>query len=80
MPSSDESATGAAVIVGVGSGLGRALALRFAGAGHAVALAARAPDKLAPLVAEIEAAGGKVILLDERGREVGAEQAQDAKA
>ena len=58
MPSSDESATGAAVIVGVGSGLGRALALRFAGAGHAVALAARAPDKLAPLVAEIEAAGG----------------------
>ena len=58
MPSSDESATGAAVIVGVGSGLGRALALHFAGAGHAVALAARAPDKLAPLVAEIEAAGG----------------------
>lgn len=31
-------------------------------------------------LAKIEAAGGKVIFLDERGREVGAEQAQDAKA
>ncbi|NIA70792.1 SDR family NAD(P)-dependent oxidoreductase [Pelagibius litoralis] len=46
------------VIVGVGPGLGAAVARRFAAAGYAVALASRNPDRLAPLVAEIAAAGG----------------------
>lgn len=46
------------VIVGVGPGLGAAVARRFAAAGYAVALASRNPDRLAALVAEIESAGG----------------------
>ena len=54
----DPSSLGTAVIVGVGSGLGRALAKRFAEAGHPIALAARDTGKLAGLVEEIVAAGG----------------------
>ena len=46
------------IIVGVGPGLGAAVARRFASAGYAVALASRNPDRLAPLAAEIAAAGG----------------------
>ncbi len=49
---------GTAVIVGVGPGLGWSLCRRFAKAGHPVALAARDIDKLLPLIAEIESAGG----------------------
>ncbi len=48
--------SGTAVVVGAGSGLGAALARRFAGAGMKVALARRSADKLAPLVAELGAA------------------------
>ena len=44
-----------AVIVGAGSGLSASLARRFAGAGFAVALAARNTDKLAGLVRETKA-------------------------
>ena len=47
-----------AVIVGVGPGIGGAVARRFAGEGHAVALAARSPEKLAPVAEAIENAGG----------------------
>lgn len=46
------------IIVGVGPGLGAALARRFAAAGHRVAVAARNSDKLAGVVDEITAAGG----------------------
>jgi len=42
-----------AVIVGVGPGLGAALARRFARGGMKVAMAARSPDKLAGLAAEL---------------------------
>jgi NAD(P)-dependent dehydrogenase (short-subunit alcohol dehydrogenase family) len=42
-----------ALVVGVGPGLGSALARRFAQGGLAVAIAARNPDKLAPLAREI---------------------------
>ena len=54
-----ESNPGTCIIVGVGPGLGAALARRFASAGHAVAVAARNQDKLAGVVDEIAAAGGK---------------------
>ncbi len=48
-----------ALIVGVGPGLGASLARRFAKGGFSVALAARNADKLAPIVEQIEAAGGE---------------------
>ncbi|TCI00599.1 SDR family NAD(P)-dependent oxidoreductase [Roseococcus sp. SYP-B2431] len=49
-----------AIIVGVGAehGLGAAVARRFAREGHRVILAGRTMDKLATVVAGIEAAGG----------------------
>ena len=46
-----------AAIVGVGPGLGRALALRFARGGLAVALLARKEESLRPVQAELSAAG-----------------------
>lgn len=58
MSSSNQSSPGSAVIVGVGAGLGGALARRFAAAGHAIAVVARDTDKLAGLVKEIEDGGG----------------------
>lgn len=54
-------ASQSAVILGVGPGLGAAAARRFAAAGLAVAIAARTADKLAPVVAEIERAGGRAL-------------------
>jgi NAD(P)-dependent dehydrogenase (short-subunit alcohol dehydrogenase family) len=47
-----------AVVVGVGPGLGAALARRFAKAGMAVALGARTPGKLDALVKELKSLGG----------------------
>ena len=47
-----------AAVMGVGPGLGAAVARRFAKGGYAVALMARREDKLGPVRAEIEAAGG----------------------
>jgi NAD(P)-dependent dehydrogenase (short-subunit alcohol dehydrogenase family) len=49
-----------AVVVGVGPGLGAALARRFA-AEYAVALMARTPDLLASVAAEIESQGGRAL-------------------
>src|SRR5260370_9184604 len=49
-----------AVVVGVGPGLGAALARRFA-AEYAVALLARTPDLLASVAAEIESHGGRAL-------------------
>jgi NAD(P)-dependent dehydrogenase (short-subunit alcohol dehydrogenase family) len=49
-------------VVGVGAGLGAALARRFA-RGYGVALMARDEDKLRALAAEIEAAGGRAIAI-----------------
>jgi len=45
------------VVVGVGEGLGMALALRFA-AGYKVALVARSPEVIGKTADEIKAAGG----------------------
>lgn len=46
------------VVTGGGTGLGRAMALRFAELGATVTVNGRRPDPLAETVAEIEAAGG----------------------
>jgi NAD(P)-dependent dehydrogenase (short-subunit alcohol dehydrogenase family) len=51
---------GVAAIVGVGPGLGAALARRFARE-YAVAMVARGEDKLRGLAAEIERAGGRAL-------------------
>lgn len=49
---------GCAVVVGAGTGTGAEIAKRFAKDGYSVAVARRKVEALAPLVAEIEAAGG----------------------
>jgi NAD(P)-dependent dehydrogenase (short-subunit alcohol dehydrogenase family) len=49
-----------AVVVGVGAGLGAALARRFA-SDYTVALVARGKEKLEEFAAEIKAAGGRVL-------------------
>jgi NAD(P)-dependent dehydrogenase (short-subunit alcohol dehydrogenase family) len=51
---------GSCIVLGVGPGLGAAVARRFAAAGHPVAIAARTVGRLEPIAAEIEAAGGRV--------------------
>jgi NAD(P)-dependent dehydrogenase (short-subunit alcohol dehydrogenase family) len=53
-----ESKKAVAVVVGVGPGLGAALARRFARGGFAVALMARGDDKLVSVKAAIEKEGG----------------------
>jgi 3-oxoacyl-[acyl-carrier protein] reductase len=51
----------AALVTGASQGIGRATALALAAAGAKVAIAARNTEKLATLVAEIEAAGGTAL-------------------
>jgi 3-oxoacyl-[acyl-carrier protein] reductase len=50
-----------ALVTGASQGIGRATALALANAGASVALAARNTEKLAAVVAEIEAAGGQAL-------------------
>lgn len=52
-----------ALITGASSGLGRGLALRLAGDGYAVGLAARREERLAEVAREIEASGGRAAVL-----------------
>lgn len=52
-----------ALVTGASSGIGAATALALAGAGATVAISARRADRLAELVARIEAAGGKALAL-----------------
>jgi len=60
-----------ALIVGAGDFIGAAIAKRFAAGGFTVAAGRRNAEKLAPLVAEIEAAGGRArgFALDAREEE-----------
>ena len=53
-----ENSSGTCIVVGVGPGLGAALARRFAAGGHSVAMAARNSHRLTNLVTEIESDGG----------------------
>lgn len=50
-----------AFVVGAGSGMGRAVALRFAAEGALVAAVSRTPERLHETVRRIEAAGGRAI-------------------
>ena len=50
-----------AAVLGVGPGLGAAVARRFARGGFDVALMARREESVAPVRAEIEAGGGKAL-------------------
>ncbi|MEO0762970.1 MAG: SDR family oxidoreductase [Pseudomonadota bacterium] len=52
-----------ALVTGASSGIGRALAVAFAGAGAGVVILARRADRLASTVAEIEASGGRAAAL-----------------
>ena len=51
-----------ALVTGASQGLGKAIALRFAGEGARVVLAARSRERLAETAAEIEAAGGSALV------------------
>ena len=53
----------AAVITGAGRGIGRAIALEAAKAGHAVALQARTAPQLEIVREEIEALGGRAVIV-----------------
>ena len=59
------------MIVGAGDFIGAAIAKRFAAGGFTVAAGRRNAEKLAPLIAEIEAAGGRArgFALDAREEE-----------
>lgn len=50
-----------ALVTGASRGIGKAIALALAGAGADVALAGRDPETLAPVAAEIEAAGRRAL-------------------
>jgi short-subunit dehydrogenase len=50
-------------VTGASSGIGRALALQFAGEGATVAVAARREDRLRALEVEVRAIGGKVFVI-----------------
>jgi len=51
----------AAMVIGAGSGLGRAVAVEFAGEGARTAVVSRTPAHVDQVVAEIEAAGGQAV-------------------
>ena len=71
-----------AAVIGAGDFIGAAIAKKFAAGGFTVFAGRRKGEKLAPLVAEIEAAGGRVVgrSLDARKEEEVTTFLQDAEA
>jgi NAD(P)-dependent dehydrogenase (short-subunit alcohol dehydrogenase family) len=64
MPNKSESnSASVALVTGVGPGLGAALVRRFVRGGHAVAMAARSRDFVDKLAAEMNAEGGKTLVV-----------------
>ena len=59
----DDKARRVALVTGAGSGIGRATALAFAKAGHAVVLSDRNPTAGADSLREIEATGGPAMFV-----------------
>src|SRR5438067_7564896 len=77
-----EARNAAAAVIGAGDFIGAAIAKKFASEGFTVFAGRRRGEKLAPLVAEIEAAGGRVVgrSLDARKEEEITAFLQDADA
>ncbi len=69
-----------AVVIGAGDFIGSAIAKKFAAEGFTVFAGRRNGDKLAPLVADVEAAGGRIVArsLDARKEDEVAAFLQDA--
>lgn len=69
-------------VIGAGDFIGAAIARKFAAEGHTVFMGRRNGDKLAPLAAEIEAAGGHAVAraLDARDEDQVAAFLQEAEA
>ena len=63
MTSSDQLTGKTAIVTGAGSGIGRAIAIRFAAAGARVAVLGRTPTAAQDTVQTIEAAGGRAALV-----------------
>jgi NAD(P)-dependent dehydrogenase (short-subunit alcohol dehydrogenase family) len=77
-----QSRNATAAIIGVGDFIGAAIARRFAAEGFTVFAGRRGGDKLAPLIAEIEAAGGRAVgrSLDARSEDQVVQFLADANA
>src|SRR5229473_2374991 len=77
-----EAKNATAAVIGAGDYIGAAIARKFAAEGFTVFAGRRRGEKLAPLVAEIEAAGGRIVgrSLDARKEEEIAKFLQDADA
>ncbi len=67
-----EARNATAAVIGAGDYIGAAIARKFASEGFTVFAGRRRGEKLAPLVAEVEAAGGRII-----GRSLDARKAAD---
>ena len=63
VPASVARSRPAALVTGASSGIGRALAIELARAGHAVALAARRADALEQVAGEVRALGGTALVV-----------------
>ena len=77
-----EQRNATAAVIGAGDFIGAAIAKKFASEGFTVFAGRRRGDKLAPLVAEIEAAGGRIVgrTLDARNEEATTAFLEDADA
>ncbi len=77
-----ESRHATAAVIGAGDYIGAAIVKKFASEGFTVFAGRRRGEKLAPLVAEVEAAGGQIVgrSLDARNEEEIAAFLQDADA